>query len=180
VVWRWTAKKLAISAFLALHLTATVAWNLPDCPIKQCLFPALRPYMLPLGLWQSWWMFAPDPMGTTAVLEAEVLEAQGMRHLFEFPRVADLPFWQKMPRFRHPKFTCNLLVDEYSPFREISAHHVVRQLKLDDRAFPLHVILYCRMKPPPPPGQPFADPMADKRVQTLGIYDFASLAEVHP
>ena len=69
LVWRWTARRLAISAFLVFHLTATVVWNLPNSPLKQCLFPRMRPYMLPLGLWQSWWMFAPDPMGTTAVLE---------------------------------------------------------------------------------------------------------------
>jgi hypothetical protein len=180
VVWRRTATKLGISAFLVLHLTATVAWNLPSSPLKQWLFPVLRPYMLPLGLWQSWWMFAPDPMGTTAVLEAEVIDAQGMRHLFEFPRVADLPLWQKVPRFRHPKFTCNLLIDEYSPLRATAARHAVRQLKISHTSFPVHVSLYCRMKPPPPPGHPLSDPLAGKHVQTIGTYDFASLAEVHP
>ena len=53
-------------------------------------------------------------MGDTAVLESEVIDAKGMRHVYEFPRVADLPWWKKLPRFRHPKFTCNLMVDEYA------------------------------------------------------------------
>ena len=180
MVWRRTAKRLAISAFLVFHLTAPVVWNLPVSPLKLMLFPPFRPYMLPLGLWQAWWMFAPDPMGTTAVLEAEVIDAKGMRHLYEFPRVADLPFLQKLPRFRHPKFTCNLLVEEFKTQREFTARHAVRQLRIDETAFPVHVNLNCRMKPPPPPGQSFSDPLAPKSVQTLGTYDFASLAEVHP
>jgi hypothetical protein len=136
--------------------------------------------MLPLALWQAWWMFAPDPMGTTAVLESEVIDAQGMRHIFEFPRVADLPWWQKLPRFRHPKFTCNLMVDEYAIQREFAARHAVRQLKLEPRAFPIHVSLYCQMKAPPPAGQPFSDPLAPSQALFLGTYDFASLHEVLP
>ena len=90
------------------------------------------------------------PHGHDRGSEAEVIDAKGMRYLHEFPRVADLPFWQKLPRFRHPKFTCNLLADEYAPQREFTARHAVRQFKIDEASFPVHVSLYCRMKPPPP------------------------------
>jgi len=180
LAWRWTAWRLAISAFVVFHLTATVVWNIPDSPLKQCLIPAFRPYMLPLGLWQSWWMFAPDPMGETVVLEAEVIDAKGMRHIHEFPRVADLPWWRKLPRFRHPKFTCNLLVEEYADQREFASRYVLRRLGLQPTAFPVHVSLYCKVKDPPPPGQPFTDPLARPRLHTLGTYDFASLDEVRP
>ena len=50
-----------------------------------------------------------------------------------FPGWPIFRWWQKLPRFRHPKFTCNLLVEEYAPQREFAARHAVRQLKLEDR-----------------------------------------------
>jgi len=176
--WRWTARRLAISAFVLFHLTATLAWVIPISPLKSAIEPGFRYYMVPLGLWQSWWMFAPDPMRVTATLEAEVIDVKGMRHLFEFPRVADLSWWQKLPRFRHPKFTCNMMVEEYKPQREFTARHVLRQLRLRDDAFPVHVSLYTKLKEPPPPGQPYSDPLAIPRLHSIATFDFASNAEV--
>jgi hypothetical protein len=180
VAWRWTAWRLAISAFVVFHLTATVIWITPASPLKQHVMPAFRCYMIPLGLWQAWSMFAPDPMRQTLLLESEVIDAQGMRHLYEFPSVADLPWWRKMPRFRHPKFAANLLVEEFVRQREFTARHVVRQLGLDSRAFPVHVSLYYQVKEPPPPGTGFADPLTPTRHYSLATYDFASLDEVRP
>ena len=49
--------------------------------------------MLPLGLWQWWAMFAPEPINETFVLDAEVIDAKGMRHIHEFPRIGDLPWY---------------------------------------------------------------------------------------
>ena len=79
---RRIAARLAISAFLVFHLTATVVWVIPTRPLGAFVTPGFRLYMLPLGLWQSWWMFsAPDPMGETAVLESELIDAKGMSRL---------------------------------------------------------------------------------------------------
>ncbi len=178
--WRWTAQRALISAFVAFHLTATVIWIIPHSPLKFMLFPMFTRYMIPLGLWQSWWMFAPDPLRETLVLEAEVIDAQGMRHLFEFPKVADLSWWRKLPRFRHSKFTSNLTIDEFAIQREFTARHAVRQLRLEPRAFPVHVSLYCQVKDPPPPGESFADPLAPRRLMAIGTFDFESLGEVNP
>jgi hypothetical protein len=171
---------MAISAFIIFHVTATVIWVIPTSPLKLLLFPAFIPYMIPLGLWQSWWMFAPDPLRETLVLESEIIDAQGMRHIFEFPKVADLPWWRKLPRFRHSKFTSNLTIDEFAAQREFTARHAVRQLHLAPGAFPVHVSLYCQVKDPPPPGQPFADPLAPRRLNTIATFDFESPGEVRP
>jgi hypothetical protein len=178
VALRWNAWRLAVSAFVVFHLAATVTWNVPNSPIRNLLLPVFQPYMLPLGLWQSWWMFAPDPMTVTALLEAEVIDAAGMRHIYEFPRVADLPWYQKAPRFRHPKFTCNLMIEEFAAQREITARYVARQLDLPAKAYPLHVTVYCPIKEPPPPGQWLTDPLATARLHSLGAFDFASRDEV--
>ena len=166
MAWRWTAWRIVISAYIVFHLVGIVVWNVPDSPLKQTLVPAFKQYMLRLGLWQSWWMFAPDPMGETAVLESEVIDAQGTRHLYAFPKVADLPWWRKLPRFRHPKLTSNLMLEEYAPLREFTARYTVR--------------LYCNLKEPPPPGRPYVDPFQPARMHTLGVYNFASNHEVQP
>jgi hypothetical protein len=180
MVKRWTAWRLAISAYILFHLAATVTWITPNSPLRQRIIPAFWYYMLPLGLWQSWGMFAPDPQKETIVLEAEVIDAQGMRHVHEFTRVADLSWWRKMPRFRHPKYASNLLSEEYILQREFTARHAVRRLGLSSSVFPVHVSVYLKIKAPPPPGSSFSDPMAPARLYSLGTYEFASLDEVRP
>jgi hypothetical protein len=180
VVWRWTAWRLLISAFVIFHVTATVIWLTPNSPLKQRVMPALVNYMVPLGLWQAWAMFSPDPLRETISLESEVVDRRGMRHVFEFPKVADLPWWQKMPGFRHSKFASNLLSDEFVLQRVFTARHAVRQLGLRADAFPVHVSLYFQVSDPPPPGSTGSDPMAPKRLHQLASYDFASREEVLP
>src|SRR5512135_842784 len=76
-------------------------------------FPTLQYYMLPLGIWQFWAMFAPDPIRDTLTVEAEVIDARGLRHLFAFTRVGDLNRWDSIPKFRHSKYTVNLSIDEF-------------------------------------------------------------------
>ncbi len=178
MAWRRIAGRLAISAFLIFHLTATFGWVIPQSPLRDFLVPPFRAYMLPLGLWQSWWMFAPDPMSATALLECEVIDAKGMRHLYQFPKIADLPWWKKMPRFRHPKFTCNLLLDEYAAQRESTSRYVLRQLALSKELYPVRLHLYCRVWDAPPPGQTSMDPMKRPRLQSISSYEFDSPQEV--
>ena len=51
-----------LSAFVTFHVAATVVWVMPLCPIRNELSPWFQYYIVPLGLWQSWAMFAPDPV----------------------------------------------------------------------------------------------------------------------
>ncbi len=179
MAWRWTALRLALSAYILFHLAATIAWVVPASPIKQVMMPNFRYYMLPLGLWQSWGMFAPDPLNCTITLESEVTDAKGMRHVHEFEKVADLPWWRKMPKFRHPKMSANLLIDEYIPQREMAARHVVRTLGLGPEAFPVAVSLYYQVKSPPALGVGKSDPMAPSRIHQLASFEFNTWNEVH-
>jgi hypothetical protein len=182
VAWRWTARRMVISAFVIYHLSAVAIWTLPSCYIKDHFqTPYYQYYTLPLGLWQWWAIFAPDPLRDTVVLDAEVVDAKGIRHIYEFPRLADLPWWKKIARYRNPKFTGNVAVDEYKKTREFTAHHVVRQLGLGPEAFPLWVSLYHKIKASPEPGTTaVADPMAPPRINLLERYQFASIKEVRP
>ncbi len=170
--WRWTARRLVISAFLVFHLSLTALWVLPNCPIKLRFFDPASHYMLPLGLWQYWGMFAPDPPRENYTLEAEVFDAQGLRHSFAFPRVADYSWWRGIARFRHSKFSSNMYIDEFTRQRKLTARHVVRQLGLTDDAFPLQVRLMYRVRPMPQPGGPPEDPMTPTRPLTIGTFPF--------
>src|SRR5438874_2588471 len=89
--WGWTARRVAISAFVVVHMSATLVWVMPGCPIRGRCFNLASYYILPLGLWQYWGMFAPDPMSHTFTLEAEVVDANGLRSRFVFPKLADYP-----------------------------------------------------------------------------------------
>ena len=117
-------------------------------------------------MWQWWAIFAPDPIRNTMVMDAEIVDAKGMRHIFEFPRLADLPWWQKVPRYRQPKFTANMVVDEYAPQRKFTAKYAVRQLDMKPEALPAgresllsrhrfaHAGLHCRDRSHGPTADP--------------------------
>jgi hypothetical protein len=181
VAWRWTARRLLISAFVIFHVSALAVWTLPQCYIKDKLQKPYSYYVVPLGMWQWWAIFAPDPVRDTVVMDAEVIDAKGIRHIYEFPRLADLPWWKKVGHYRQPKFTGNMSVDEYARQRQFTARHAVRQLGLEPEAFPLWVSLYYQIKASPPPGtMAVADPMAPPRIQVLERFQFASTKEVRP
>ncbi len=180
MAWRWTARRWIISAFVLFHLSALAMWTMPLCAIKTQFQTPYFYYVLPLGLWQWWAVFAPDPVRNTFVLNAEVVDAKGMRHTHQFPRLADQPWWQKLPRYRDPKFTANMLMDEYKAHRTFTARHAVRQLGLGKEAFPMSVTLYLEVKESPPPGTGVSDPMAVPKLQVVDRFQFDSLKEVQP
>ena len=180
MAWRWTARRVVISAFVIFHLSALMIWTMPNCAIKSQFLSPYRYYMLPLGLWQWWAIFAPDPIKNSLTLHAEVVDCKGMRYIHDFTRLVDLPWWQKIPRYRNCKFAANMAVDEYRAYREFSARHAVRQVGLDTAAFPVWVSLYFEMANTPPPGTGVADPMAAPLIHVLDRYQFESLKEVRP
>jgi hypothetical protein len=180
MAWRWNARRWVISAFVMFHLSALIVWTMPHCAIKTMVQNPYRYYVLPLGMWQWWAIFAPDPMRCTAVLNAEVVDAKGMRYTYEFERIGDLSWWEKYPRYRHPKFTSNMMNDEYKHQRVFTARHAVRQLGLEPEAFPLVVSLYVDVKDAPSPGSGASDAMATPRTEVLDRFKFASMKEVQP
>lgn len=177
----WTLRRLAISAFVIAHLAAVTIWIVPNCAIQQRCAHYLALYLMPLGLWQYWGMFAPDPVLHTVTLEAAVVDAQGLLHTYVFPREADWSRWESSLRYRHSKYAANFsLKVEFKAHREFAARHVVRQLRLPPNAFPVDVQLYYQVRTTPPPGGPLPDPMTPPVVSTIDTYRFPTLKEVQP
>jgi hypothetical protein len=177
--WRWTVRRLLISAFLVVHLGATLLWVMPECPIRQRTIGTVSCYIMPLGLWQFWTMFSPDPVPDTFTLEAEVVDSKGIRAVFSFPKLADYTPWQGIPRFRHSKYAANLAVESFDEPRKFAARHAIRQLNLPTDAFPVEVQLVYQIRPTQPPGQP-ADLMTPTRRSPFATFQFASQTEVRP
>jgi len=169
-----------VSAFLIFHLTATACWVLPNCPIKRQFFSAISYYMFPTGTWQCWSMFAPNPPADILTLEAVAVDAQGMRHGFLFPKIADYSLWEGMARYRHPKFAANLLLDEYTETRRFAARHAVRKLGMAPDAFPVNVHLVYMVSKIPPPGSPPGELPAAPLPVTLASFQFSTQSEVLP
>ncbi len=175
----WVVKRLAISAFLVIHLAALFLWNMPYCAIRVRTLDFAVRYLYPLGLWQNWAMFAPDPVQNTLMLQAVAVDKNGVLYNFAFPKMADFTLWQGVPRVRHTKFSSYFANDEFAAHREFGARHVVRQLNIPREAFPVEVELQYVVRDTPPPGT-VPDPMAPTRTVPIKAYRFPTWEETHP
>ena len=177
----WTLKRLAISAFVVVHLAAVVQWNMPKSALKDRLgFRAWTDYyMLPTGLWQSWDMFGPDPQRASSYPEAVVHDSRGMIHIYTFQRLDNLSvpaaFWQ----YRHAKINANLTDDKSTAAREMAARHALRELKLPKDAYPVDVELTLKLWTTPALGEPPLDPMTPPQTYVMQVYRFPTWEEAN-
>lgn len=178
--WLWTARKLVISAFLVVHMSATLIYVFPQCAIRERFIIPACCYLLPLGLWQYWGMFCPDPARNNFTLEAEVVDAHGLQHSFAFPKLADYHGLSTIVHFRHSKYAGNLGGSDTQINRQFAARHAVRSLGLGPDAFPLNVSLIYQVWLSPDPGGPPFDPMTPPQPHTLARFYFESINEVRP
>ncbi len=178
MAWRWTAWRLGVSAFVAFHVSAISVWTLPDCAIKERTRPIFRYYVLPTGMWQWWAIFAPDPIKNTLELSVEVVDAKGLRHMYEFPRLRDMPWWRKALYYRQPKFVANMGIEELMAVRPFVTRYAVRELDLSPQSFPVTASLFYRIETTPPPGSSEFDPMTAKQIQLIDRFEIRSRTEV--
>jgi hypothetical protein len=178
--WRWTVRRLAISAFLVVHLFAVAVINLPASALRQWLFLPAAFYLFPIGLDQSWAMFAPNPVLHPMALEVTTVDKNGIQRTFAFPKMTDFTVWQAMPRVRHSKFASNCGVAANVAHREFAVRHAIRRLNIPVDAFPVDADLIYQVRETPPPGDPPRDPMKPPVPTVLQTYRFPSMAEVQP
>ena len=70
--------RIATQLFIAIHIAAIVTWDIPlSSPESWPLIPALRSYVRWAGLWQSWSMFAPDPISINIRTYARITDRDG-------------------------------------------------------------------------------------------------------
>lgn len=166
-------RRALVSAFLVFHLAATGAWNLGPDAVRVPFWW----YILPLGLWQNWSMFAPEPFRESPTLEAEVIDARGGRHRFDFPSQAGRSPWHSIASFRHPKYAHEAMNSPDPGYRDFAARYVVRRLGLPSSSYPVEVQLRHRVRPIPPPGSPGPRPA---ELIARGTYRFGRPVEAAP
>lgn len=178
--WSLRLKRLGVSIFVIAHATVLIFWNLPGGVLRQRVMKNASYYMMPLGLWQYWNMFGPEPVKAIAELEAVVTDGKGMIHVFPFAHMADIAPWKRFLYIRDAKFAAMLADDENKPLREIAARHAARTIGLPREDFPLIVELRYQIREIPPPDQPPLDPMSPPKPVLIQAYRFDSWAEAQP
>ena len=178
--WRWTAHRLFVSAFLAFHLGLVLVINLPPSLLRERLFWGVMHYLVPLGLDQSWAMFAPNPVQNAMTMEVMTTDKDGIQRTYAFPKMTDFSAWQAIPRVRHSKFSSVCGQPGNTAHREFAVRYAIRQLKIPASSFPVEAEILYQVRETPPPGDPARDPMKPPIPQTLQSYRFPTIAEVTP
>lgn len=180
MAWRWNLKRSALSVLILTHLVAVILWNLPECALRDRLAGWSAFYLMPTGQWQSWDMFAPDPVLKTVALSAVVRDARGMFYNYAFPRMAVASRWEALWGFRHSKFAANQAPETAKTTREFAARHVLRTLDLPPKAYPADVELDYLLWPAPPLGSPPPESPDPPQRVVLQVYRFPTIEEVRP
>jgi hypothetical protein len=117
---RETAKKTSfrqrlIVAFVIFHIVAISIFAIPiDFLPLRALRNLLAPYMVCIGMTESWDTFAPNPKATEQFLKAIVFRASGQTETYSFPRMEELSLWERYRKERYRKFVESLLCSECS------------------------------------------------------------------
>ncbi len=87
----------------------------------------VQPYMLWIGLFQTWDMFGPDPRATNSYVKAVVITQDHHMHVWAFPRMEELSFAEKYRKERYRKFLDVLPQPQNAPLWPDVAKHVAMQ-----------------------------------------------------
>lgn len=180
MIWRRRIGRLVLSLCLGAHLVSLLIWNLPASALRDRFVAWPARYFFPTGLWQHWGMFAPDPIRDTIALEAEARDARGMRHLYRFPAMADVPVVQASLGYRHSKLSHNMVPADAVAYREFAARHVLRALDLPTEAFPVEVDLIHKIWRSGTPDEGPQDQMSPPERALLQKYLFPTWSEARP
>lgn len=153
----FSVKNTFILIFVFLTLTAVVYWNIYytyswDKSEDQRIYNTVRYFVQPLGLWQSWGIFAPPP-----TVEDHIL----IQGISETGYIANYtPRYQDNPKFndeRVRKWHENVLKSEFSEFRPLYLQYWCSEFsKQHDQRFN-EVTLFLFQKSIPDLASPSSD-----------------------
>jgi hypothetical protein len=125
----------AISVFILFHLIAISCMALPaNFPALTTVRELVQPYMLWIGLFQTWDMFGPDPRATNSYVKAVVITQDHHMHVWAFPRMEELSFAEKYRKERYRKFLDVLPQPQNAPLWPDVAKHVAMQFSKQNDA----------------------------------------------
>jgi hypothetical protein len=116
-----------ISAFILVHLVAITLWAVPyDLSFIVRARDLIQPYMRWTGLFQTWNMFAPNPILKNTYIKAVVITEHHHIHTWDYPRMDQLGFGERYRKERYRKFAENLLEDRNSLLLADVVKHIAR------------------------------------------------------
>lgn len=158
-----------LKGMLAFHICAIIGWTIPDAPkpvqnktvppaimdwpllINQSyLKPGLyRPWVITLGVWQSWDMFAPNPSNRDVWGSAIIEFEDGTKRDWEFPRVKNYNLFWKYEKERYRKSFERLNLPEYNRLLPDACLWIARVNNDNPSNPPTKVSLYMHLKEVP-------------------------------
>src|SRR5271165_3123676 len=117
----------AISVFILFHLIAITCVAVPLKALAS-VKELFMPYMRWSGLFQSWDMFAPDPLGVNSYVKAVVISRDRHMQVWSFPRMEELSLGERFREERYRKFTEVLPLQQNAPLWPDVARHLARSL----------------------------------------------------
>jgi hypothetical protein len=127
-----TLRRGAISVFILFHLIAITCMALPaNFAALNTVRELVQPYMLWIGLFQTWDMFGPDPRATNSYVKAVVITQDHHMHVWAFPRMEELSFADRYRKERYRKFLDVLPQPQNAPLWPDVAKHVAMQFSYD-------------------------------------------------
>lgn len=112
-------------------------------------------YMSSTGLWQYWDMFSPNPAQVDFWIDANVVYQNGTEKIYSYPRMADLPIFQKYIKERYRKYTERSTSDDPASRRHYPsfAQRIAFEAATDKSNLPVEVQLRRHWKRILPPDQ---------------------------
>lgn len=152
---------LWLKLFVGFHLIAITSWSLPKSapgvlngaadPVgldwlpyfndKYVRVSPTQQYILAVGLWQSWDMFAPNPTHKDVWCDAIVRFESGRETTFQYPRVYLENYLGKYAKERYRKYYERAHLNSFSWMWEPFARHVARLVNTDPNDPPVEVLL---------------------------------------
>lgn len=114
----------------------------------------LNNYLTWTGLWQGWDMFAPNPANVDIYLTSEVTYQDGSKKPGYFPRIKDLPIWEKYFKERYRKFYERANQDSNRWLWPAIAQRIAYENDTDRANPPVSVALTRHWREAKPLGQP--------------------------
>jgi hypothetical protein len=150
-----------LKLFVAFHVIAITSWSLPKSapgvlngaaePVgldwlpyyndKYVRVSPAQQYILALGLWQSWDMFAPNPTHKDVWCDAVIKHRSGRESVYRYPRVYDQGYFGKYAKERYRKYYERAHLNMYSWMWEPFAQHIARLSNSDPGDPPVEVLL---------------------------------------
>ena len=102
-------KEVLLSLLAVGYFFLAIVWLLPDSQTKKRIMEPVRPAFLFWGLNQHWALFSPTIRNINYHTVAIVTRKNGMKTMWEAPRMDKLDAWSKFQKEKYRKWSIDSL-----------------------------------------------------------------------